>query len=121
MINAIITSSGILLLVTIIYIVIIFIYAVVSYHSYVPLILGAKNGGVIDSCDSMFTCIPKFLLSGYLGQYKFTENYTTVFLDTFYFIIVSILFVNIITSIMVDTFASNFFFENLNLINLFFF
>ena len=60
---------------------------------------------VEDRCKSVLKCLITLLTSGVIGQSMKVWDPEKFFYDTIYFVFFGLLFTNIISGIMIDTFA----------------
>jgi len=95
-----------LLLVSFLGVLFLYIFSVVSFDNYFSEIYSEKDFESEGStCNSLISCMITLTLSGVVGDGMTHWEMSTFFSDTLYFIFVSILFSNIISGIMTDTFA----------------
>lgn len=95
-----------LLLVSFLGVLFLYIFSVVSFDNYFSEIYSENDFESEGStCNSLISCMITLTLSGVVGDGMTHWEMSTFFSDTLYFIFVSILFSNIISGIMTDTFA----------------
>lgn len=101
--NAIFYNLNQLFSVGLLGVVFVYIFSLISYETYALDIMAEKDPD--DACDSIISCIMDLYVSGTIGgsveEFKFVRFVT----DLIYFIFFGLLFGNIVSGIMIDTFA----------------
>lgn len=86
-----------------------YVFSVLSFGNYFreiydgEMLAKADETGLV--CNSLLSCMITLTLSGVVGNSLTQWEVSTFLSDTMYFIFMSILFANIISGIMTDTFA----------------
>lgn len=84
-------------------VVFVYIFSLIFYDTYALDIMAEKDPD--ESCDTIISCIMDLYVSGTIGgsveEFKFVRFMT----DLIYFIFFGLLFGNIVSGIMIDTFA----------------
>lgn len=101
--NAIFYNLNQLFSVGLLGVVFVYIFSLISYETYALDIMAEKDPDEV--CDSIIGCIMDLYVSGNIGgsveEFKFVRFMT----DLIYFIFFGLLFGNIVSGIMIDTFA----------------
>lgn len=80
-----------------------FVFSIVGFNNYVDDIYpDVKPEG---PCHSLLTCMITLMTSGVIGTSMSKWDPFKFFYDTVYFVFFALLFTNIISGIMIDTFA----------------
>ena len=82
----------------------VFAFSVIGFHVYFDDIYPEINQ-YIDSCDSLITCMITLTTSGVIGNEMSQWDPQKFLLDMVYSIFFGLLFTNIVSGIMIDTFA----------------
>ncbi|KAL4462930.1 hypothetical protein ABPG72_019582 [Tetrahymena utriculariae] len=96
-----------LILISFLGIIFLYIFSVLSFNNYYLEVYSAETleSESFNQCSTLLQCMITLILSGVVGNNMADWEVSTFFSDTLYFIFMSILFTNIITGIMTDTFA----------------
>ncbi|KAL4443071.1 hypothetical protein ABPG74_002138 [Tetrahymena malaccensis] len=96
-----------LILISFLGIIFLYIFSVLSFNNYYLEVYSEDTleSESINQCSTLLQCMITLILSGVVGNNMADWELSTFFSDTLYFIFMSILFTNIITGIMTDTFA----------------
>ncbi|KAL4465345.1 hypothetical protein ABPG72_016746, partial [Tetrahymena utriculariae] len=95
-----------LVLVSFLGVLFLYIFSVLSFNNYYQELYSSDE--IIkdqQTCNSMLSCMITLTLSGVVGNSNTHWEFSTFISDTVYFVFMSILFTNIISGIMTDTFA----------------
>ncbi|KAL4426931.1 hypothetical protein ABPG74_012931 [Tetrahymena malaccensis] len=95
-----------LVLVSFLGVLFLYIFSILSFNNYYQELY--SNDEIIKdekTCNSMLSCMITLTLSGVVGNSNTHWEFSTFITDTVYFVFMSILFTNIISGIMTDTFA----------------
>ncbi|EAR85423.2 transmembrane protein, putative (macronuclear) [Tetrahymena thermophila SB210] len=96
-----------LILISFLGIIFLYIFSVLSFNNYYLEVYSEDTleSESVNQCSTLLQCMITLILSGVVGNNMADWELSTFFSDTLYFIFMSILFTNIITGIMTDTFA----------------
>ncbi|EAR82683.2 MIR domain protein (macronuclear) [Tetrahymena thermophila SB210] len=95
-----------LVLVSFLGVLFLYIFSVLSFNNYYQELYSSDE--IVNdekTCNSMLSCMITLTLSGVVGNSNTHWEFSTFITDTVYFVFMSILFTNIISGIMTDTFA----------------
>ena len=80
-----------------------FVFSIVAFYNYVDDIY--QEAEPEDPCQSLISCMITLMTSGVIGTSMSKWDPRKFFYDTLYFVFFALLFTNIISGIMIDTFA----------------
>ena len=81
----------------------IFVFSFTSFNTYVDNIY--EEDEPIESCDTLISCMITLVNSGVVGSDMEYWDPIKFILDTVYYVFFGLLFTNIVSGIMIDTFA----------------
>jgi len=84
----------------------VFVFSFTAFDSYVDEIY--KEDEPDEYCNTLITCMITLITSGVIGTSMSKWDPVKFFYDTVYFVFFALLFTNIVSGIMIDTFAGFF-------------
>ena len=87
----------------------VFVFSITGFDNYVNDIY--QDDEPINHCESLIRCMITLSTSGVVGNNMLDWDPVKFFLDTVYFVFFGLLFTNIVSGIMIDTFAGKKYFN----------
>jgi hypothetical protein len=81
----------------------VFVFSITGFDNYVNDIY--QEDEPVNHCESLIRCMITLSTSGVVGNNMLDWDPVKFFLDTVYFVFFGLLFTNIVSGIMIDTFA----------------
>ena len=81
----------------------VFVFSITGFDQYVDEIY--KEDDPEEHCETLISCMITLSTSGVIGTSMSAWDPVKFFLDTLYFVFFALLFTNIVSGIMIDTFA----------------